>query len=101
VILRSAKNFWESETTTRAEVTAKEMEFIRLLRANDSAIVYNHSTAFRRHLPFGYIFVAEESGLRNANAIERQQAHVDNNSSIAADARAGSWEKQVRIIECA
>jgi hypothetical protein len=32
---------WESETTTPAEVTAKEIEFILVLRSNDPAIGYN------------------------------------------------------------
>src|ERR1700730_10680556 len=32
---------WESETTTPAEVTAKEHEFILVLRSNDPAIGYN------------------------------------------------------------
>lgn len=32
---------WESLTACREEVTAKEIEFIRLLRANDPAIGYN------------------------------------------------------------
>ncbi len=32
---------WESESATNAEVTAKEIEFIRTLRANDPAVGYN------------------------------------------------------------
>ena len=32
---------WESQAATRAEVSAKEVEFIRALRANDPAIGYN------------------------------------------------------------
>jgi hypothetical protein len=32
---------WESETTTPAEVTAKELEFILVLKSNDPAIGYN------------------------------------------------------------
>jgi hypothetical protein len=32
---------WESETATPAEVSVKEVEFIRALRANDPAIGYN------------------------------------------------------------
>lgn len=32
---------WESLTACREEVTAKEIEFIRLLRSNDPAIGYN------------------------------------------------------------
>ncbi len=32
---------WESSTACREEVTAKEIEFIRLLRSNDPAIGYN------------------------------------------------------------
>jgi hypothetical protein len=32
---------WESETTTPVEVTAKELEFILALKANDPAIGYN------------------------------------------------------------
>src|ERR1700732_917795 len=32
---------WESETATLAEVTAKELEFILVMRSNDPAIGYN------------------------------------------------------------
>jgi hypothetical protein len=32
---------WESDTASDAEVRAKEVEFIRALRANDPAIGYN------------------------------------------------------------
>ena len=32
---------WESETATLAEVSVKEVEFIRALRANDPAVGYN------------------------------------------------------------
>src|SRR5882762_3628428 len=32
---------WESETATNAEVTAKEIEFIKIFRSNDPAIGYN------------------------------------------------------------
>jgi hypothetical protein len=32
---------WESETTTAAEVTGKELEFILALKSNDPAIGYN------------------------------------------------------------
>ncbi|MEQ1611551.1 MAG: GIY-YIG nuclease family protein [Hyphomicrobiaceae bacterium] len=32
---------WESETATRVEVTAKELEFIREFRSNDPSIGYN------------------------------------------------------------
>jgi len=32
---------WESSTATRAEVSAKEVELIRALRANDPAVGYN------------------------------------------------------------
>src|SRR6476660_6397503 len=32
---------WESETTTPAEVMAKELEFILALKSNDPAIGYN------------------------------------------------------------
>ena len=32
---------WESETTTSAEVTVKEIEFILALKSNDPAIGYN------------------------------------------------------------
>ena len=32
---------WESETATPAEVSVKEVEFIRALRANDPAVGYN------------------------------------------------------------
>jgi hypothetical protein len=32
---------WESETTTPAELTAKELEFIFALKSNDPAIGYN------------------------------------------------------------
>ena len=32
---------WESETATDAEVSAKEVEFIRALRSNDPTVGYN------------------------------------------------------------
>jgi hypothetical protein len=32
---------WESETASRAEVTQKELEFIRMFRSNDPCIGYN------------------------------------------------------------
>jgi len=32
---------WESETATEAELSAKEVEYIRLYRANDPRIGYN------------------------------------------------------------
>jgi len=38
---------WESETAKRAEVTAKEVEFIRALRSNDPAIGYNRWPKFK------------------------------------------------------
>lgn len=37
---------WESETATHREVTAKELEFIRLLRSNDPSIGYNRRPRF-------------------------------------------------------
>ena len=38
---------WESETATRAEVTAKEIEFIKALKSNDPAIGYNRWPKFK------------------------------------------------------
>ena len=38
---------WESETATRAEITAKELEFIKALRSNDPAIGYNRWPKFK------------------------------------------------------
>ena len=38
---------WESEAATRAETTAKEVEFILALRANDPAVGYNQWPKFR------------------------------------------------------
>jgi hypothetical protein len=38
---------WESETASRSEVTARELEFIRLLRSNDPAIGYNRWPSFK------------------------------------------------------
>ena len=32
---------WQSDTCSRAEITAKEVEFIRELKANDPAVGYN------------------------------------------------------------
>ena len=34
---------WESETASRAEVTRKEIEFIRLFRSNDPDVGYNQT----------------------------------------------------------
>jgi hypothetical protein len=39
---------WESEKTTPAEVTAKELEFILALKANDPAIGYNRWPQIKR-----------------------------------------------------
>ena len=38
---------WQSETATRAEICAMELEFIRELRSNDPAIGYNQWPPFR------------------------------------------------------
>jgi hypothetical protein len=37
---------WESETATEAELAAKEVEFIRALRANDPGVGYNRWPKF-------------------------------------------------------
>jgi integrase len=42
--------------------------------------------------------VLNESGLWNANAIERQLAHVDSDSVRLAYARADFWEERVAMI---
>jgi hypothetical protein len=39
---------WESETTTPAKVTAKELEFILALKSNDPAIGYNRWPQIKR-----------------------------------------------------
>jgi len=39
-----------------------------------------------------------DSGLRRGNAIERQLAHVDNDSVRRAYARADFWEERVRMM---
>jgi hypothetical protein len=39
---------WESETTTPAEVTAKELEFILALKSNDTALGYNRWPQIKR-----------------------------------------------------
>jgi hypothetical protein len=39
---------WESETTTPAEVMAKELEFILALKSNDLAIGYNRWPRIKR-----------------------------------------------------
>ena len=39
---------WESETTTPAEVTAKEIDFILALKSNDPAIGYNRWPQIKR-----------------------------------------------------
>lgn len=38
---------WESATATRAEINAKELEFILQLRSNDPAIGYNQWPRFK------------------------------------------------------
>ena len=38
---------WESETATDSEISLKEAEFIRSLRANDPAIGYNRWPKFK------------------------------------------------------
>lgn len=42
---------WESATATNKEVTAKELEFIRLLRSNDPTIGYNRRPKFVPDVP--------------------------------------------------
>jgi hypothetical protein len=42
---------WESNTATDQEVRAKEVEFIRLLSANDPAVGYNRQPRFVREGP--------------------------------------------------
>jgi integrase len=42
--------------------------------------------------------ILNESGLWSADAIERQLAHVDNDSVRRAYARAGYWEERVRMM---
>jgi hypothetical protein len=42
--------------------------------------------------------ILNESGLRNADAIERQLAHVDDDSVRRAYARADFWEERVRMM---
>jgi hypothetical protein len=37
---------WESETASRAEVTQKEIELIRLFRSNDPDVGYNQTPPF-------------------------------------------------------
>lgn len=44
---------WESETATDQEVTAKEIEFIRLLNSNDPAVGYNRRPRFVPPVPPG------------------------------------------------
>jgi len=38
---------WESDCASRTEITAKEIEFINSLKANDPGIGYNRSPKFR------------------------------------------------------
>jgi hypothetical protein len=38
---------WKSASATRAEVTRKEIEFIRELKSNDPSIGYNRSPKFK------------------------------------------------------
>ena len=38
---------WESEAATRAEITAREVEFIVALRSNDPAVGYNRWPKFK------------------------------------------------------
>ena len=41
------ETLWESETANRAEVTIKEVEFIRALESNDPQIGYNRRPPFK------------------------------------------------------
>jgi hypothetical protein len=41
------ETFWESETATRAEVTEKEIEFIKSLKSNDPSVGYNQWPKFK------------------------------------------------------
>lgn len=38
---------WESETATRAEVTQKEIEFIKSMKSNDPSVGYNQWPKFK------------------------------------------------------
>jgi len=40
------ETLWESETATRAEVTQKEIEFIKSLKSNDPSVGYNQWPKF-------------------------------------------------------
>ena len=40
---------WESKTASRAEVTKKEIEFIRHYRSNDPSVGYNQTPQFREN----------------------------------------------------
>ena len=39
---------WESQPATKSEITAKEIEFIRLYRSNEPAIGYNRFPKFNQ-----------------------------------------------------
>ena len=41
------ETLWESETATRAEVTQKEIEFIKSLKSNDPSVGYNQWPKFK------------------------------------------------------
>ena len=41
------ERLWESDTASRSEVTAKEIEFILALKANDPAVGYNKWPPFK------------------------------------------------------
>ena len=43
--------------------------------------------------------ILNESGLWNADAIERQLAHVDNDSVRRAYARADFWDERIRMMQ--
>jgi integrase len=80
------------------------------VRSNDRCMSENTINAALRRLGFdkdemtGHGFrsaassMLNESGLWNADAIERQLAHVDNDSVRRAYARADFWEERVRMM---
>ena len=70
---------WESATATQAEVTSKELEFVRLHRSNDPSIGYNRWPPLRAPVSVGSTPAREDSlnhGRANLRSIHRALAAV-------------------------
>jgi integrase len=96
--------------TDLREITGQGMYLFPSVRSPTRFMSENTINAALRRLGFtkdemtGHGFrssassILNESGLWNADAIERQLAHVDNDSVRRAYARADYWDERIRMM---